>query len=290
MSARPPFDQREPFDPDEAEIARAYRALPGGEPSPALDARILAQARSAVATRKRRPRPWFMGAGFGAAAAAVMAAGMAWQLGWIGGIPGASMTVPQERRQDEAGAAKPAARRQESVERIEIEYYKVEEKAAQSMPEEAAAAPPARSRKIAPSTPAPATATPPAPPAPQPLQDAAPPPPPAAPAPEPFPAESRSAPATVGGASARSEEFRREARDDDELDRINVTGSRLAKQRSALPPWVEDVQLEPDAWLDRIRERVREGDRQSAENSLRRFVLAHPQRTVPRELQRLLVE
>jgi hypothetical protein len=296
MSARPPFDPpgHEPLDAEEAAIARSLRRLPDTEPAPVLDARILAQARAAVAVPVRRRRPWFMGTGFGAAAAAVMAAGVAWQLGWIGGIPGTATTAPAESRRSDADGA-----RDETLERVDIEFIREERKREQAAPPppRAPMAPPAPAREAVGRQMAP-----PPPPAPPPgaevLQDATPAilaEPLTAPAPQAFPAETPASNAAAAGpapaASGEAESARAFAEDDREsLDSITVTGTRLAKQRAALPAWTEDALLEPEAWLDRIRERVRAGDRQGAEHSLRRFVLKHPTRAVPTELQRLLVE
>lgn len=58
-----------PLDAEEAALAARYASLPGGEPSPAVDARVLAQAHAAV--RRRSPAlRW------GGAAAAVLALGV----------------------------------------------------------------------------------------------------------------------------------------------------------------------------------------------------------------------
>jgi hypothetical protein len=295
MSARRPLDPlpHEPLAPDEAAIARIHRALPAIEPSDALDARILAQARAASASPRRRPRPWFMGAGFGAAAAAVMAAGIAWQLGWIGTIPGSATHLPAPQVTAPAdvgrGADADAERARRDENRVEIDYIR-EERAAEAMappPPAPPAQPAARRQKAAPPPPQTEAA---------PVADAlpapVPPPAPAAP-PQPFPAESAASAAPLGAlASGEADEAKREVdpQESEQLDTISVTGSRIAKARAALPPWTEDAQLDPEAWLERVRERVRNGDRQGAEHSLRRFVLTHPQRAVPTELQRLLVE
>ena len=72
-------------------------------------------------------------------------------------------------------------------------------------------------------------------------------------------------------------------------DELAKRSAQLAKL-AGLPPWTEDAVLAPEPWLERVRDRVQAGDRQGAEHSLRRFVLAHPDRPVPRDLQRLLVE
>ena len=110
---------REPFDAEEAQAARAYARLPATEPSPELDARIVARARGMVAAQ-RRGRPWFLGAGLGTAAAAVMAAGLAWQLGWLDGTPGGAGPAAQ-RAPAPAGAARTPSARQ-SVARVLRSY------------------------------------------------------------------------------------------------------------------------------------------------------------------------
>lgn len=413
---------RQPHDAEEARLARVYGALPGGEPSAALDARILANARAAVRpAAPARRRPWFLGAGLGTAAAAVFAAGIAWQLGVFAPDRGLS-SVP---------AQQPAAA-EEEVDRIDIEFVKQDEakreapatkdkeRDAKAFPADAVildapapmaspapppppagepavsgdedlAAPPAGAvmkpapqRAVQPASPvlaAPAARSV-AQPADPVLAVPAPAAPPAAAAgpasaAAPSPAVTESVPAARGedaqaGASAAAPAVRGEASQADavttpsasavrsdappadaaprepasgsddrapsraaagvgldetaaqrqqppakELERRRgpaplgaVAGgsapaenaardagfspdaaesARLAKQ-AGLPPWADDIALAPAAWLERIRDRVQAGDRQGAEHSLRRFVLAHPAQRVPRDLQRLLAE
>lgn len=78
---RPPT---EPLDEQERELARIVRALPGGEPPPALDARILRSAANAAAASRRPSARWLASAaslwGIGGAAAAVLALGVSWQM------------------------------------------------------------------------------------------------------------------------------------------------------------------------------------------------------------------
>lgn len=85
MNTHRPHDE---LDADERELARVVRALPGSDPSPALDLRILKAAQDAVApssvSRKRRVL-WASSSagsfwGFGTAAAAVLAVGVSWQM------------------------------------------------------------------------------------------------------------------------------------------------------------------------------------------------------------------
>lgn len=74
----------EPFDAQERELARILAALPGGEPPPQLDARILRAAANAAAASRQPHARWLASAGalwgIGGAAAAVLALGVAWQM------------------------------------------------------------------------------------------------------------------------------------------------------------------------------------------------------------------
>jgi hypothetical protein len=99
MNTRPPAT--DPPDPHELEFARVLRALPGGEPSPALDARILGAARDALAEPKPRRRYGLWTAtsggaawGIGSAAAAILAVGLAWKIN----APPLDTTPPPEPR------------------------------------------------------------------------------------------------------------------------------------------------------------------------------------------------
>ena len=78
---KPPI---EAFDEQERELARILRALPADEPSPELDSRILRSAANAAASSGKRHTRWFASAGgvwgIGAAAAAVLALGVSWQM------------------------------------------------------------------------------------------------------------------------------------------------------------------------------------------------------------------
>ena len=113
--------------------------------------------------------------------------------------------------------------------------------------------------------------------------------------PQPFSATVQEQAQSAPKAAAPAAELRREAQataqTDATLDSITVTGSRVRPDTSdILPHWREDARLAPDEWLERIRERVRRGDRQSAASSLRRFTLQHPSVPVPDDLTLLLVK
>lgn len=79
-----PKPPTEAHDDQEREVARILRALPAGEPSPELDARILRSAANASASSRKPHVRWFASAGglwgIGAAAAAVLALGVSWQM------------------------------------------------------------------------------------------------------------------------------------------------------------------------------------------------------------------
>ena len=289
MTAAP----REPLSPEEAALARVYATLPGGEPPAALDARVLSQARAAVAQARRRSRPWFLMPGVGAAAAAVMAAGLAWQLGWLGDaqLPEATHAPLSE---SVAPATTPKPKQEEEKQRVDIDYVRQEasREVADGVTRVDAEAPAAAMRK--PATP-PAPPAPPPPPEPREQARAAAefvpePPPPvvlddatpmSAPAPQPSAPAAESADAAAASNAQLGAAAAGSAAPFDRLERGRA---------AALPPWPQDAQLVPEAWLDRVRERVRLGDRQGAEFSLRRFVQTYPTRPVPAELQRLLVE
>ncbi len=73
-----------------------------------------------------------------------------------------------------------------------------------------------------------------------------------------------------------------------ELDKVSVAGARLKAAGPALPALSDDAKLTPAEWIERVRERLRQGDRAGAASSLRAFVHAHPDAIVPADLQPLL--
>ena len=79
-----PKPPTEAHDQQERELARILRALPAGEPSPELDARILRSAANAAASSRKPQLRWLASEGglwgIGAAAAAVLALGVSWQM------------------------------------------------------------------------------------------------------------------------------------------------------------------------------------------------------------------
>lgn len=288
-SGNAPDPRHAPLDADEARLAAALDALPGGGPSAALDARILAMAREAVAppasargaaTSSLRPRPrrrssalWWLGS----AAGAVMAAGIGWQ------ISGLRTAAPDGADRASTAASRPAAPREGDMEVVIIPRSASETKAS-TVSESANSAAPVAADRAAPaehpsrqreadSREAPAAIQPVAPPAPA-----------MAPSPQPTPSpgavldmQRQEAPAAGVGV---------EVGEQPQLDRIEVTGSRI----SGFPPVVQDFRLSPEDWLQRIRDRRDSGDLDSARRSVREFVRAHPHRVLPKDLRQLLNE
>lgn len=268
----------EPLDPQERALAEALARLPAIDPPPALDARVLAQARAALAEAapaappRRRLRPWWLSAGLGTAAAATLVAGIAWQAG-IFNVPfGSSLPVPRER----APLAEPAPA--SDAVPVDLSHR------ARSRPAISAEAPAEAAREPeAAATPSP---TPPAPAAP-----AA----PATPAAAVAPARSAPPPPPAPLQQRREEqaaampERTAIATEGSTLDAVQVSGTRLkASAPAGLPHWSQDEQLAPEDWLERVRERVRQGDRPGAIRSLRLFELRHPLLAVPNDLVPLL--
>ncbi len=74
-----------------------------------------------------------------------------------------------------------------------------------------------------------------------------------------------------------------------DLDKVTITGARLKKETSSnLPAPTDDANLNPAEWIERVRERLRGGDRAGASASLHAFVRAHPDASIPDDLEQLL--
>jgi hypothetical protein len=100
------FPTTEALDEQERELARVLRALPGGEPPAALDARILKAAGNAAAASRRPRTRWIASAGalwgIGGAAAAVLALGVSWQLMYPENPSMRPEAAPAARMEDKA--------------------------------------------------------------------------------------------------------------------------------------------------------------------------------------------
>lgn len=312
----------EPLDAEERELAALLgRVGPHGEPSPALDAKILAAAHAAVARDAARAparrRRWPALAGL--AASVLIAAGIGWQL-----LPRheASMEVSEaparavvmQNNSEAADAAvpmvepiaapevsKPAAvkalappKAQPSPSRVEPAVVLMREAPPVDVAEP-------RSTGIVASLP-----PPPAPPAP---------PAPASEPSEPTPllapgtaqAQRAFAPAAPAPTTARQAAYAAEAaasapltdteartkavaNDNATLDSVTVSGSRV-DETDVLGIEVEaDTRLSKRGWLHRIELRRAQGDTDGARESLRLFVEKYPRATLPPDLRDLLKE
>lgn len=320
----------EPLSPEERTLAeRLARLGPHDGPSPALDARILAAAHQAAAARPRQARRtlWFgltpallTGAGTAAAAALVLA--LAWQLR----PPSAPRVATESDAADEvvmvdaapAAAQAPAPAPPQAAEAERDPARAAPAAVAQARRPQAkaateAAAPPAAPAALPTAAPAApqrsefALQAP--PPEPTPLADA-----PLADAPvaseaaaDASASAATAAPhptyTTAARATARLPQARRPAAKPAEdaataeraaeqpaLDRIEVSGSRIAPTADALRaiPVRCDRALEPDAWLERIRARRDAGLDAQARESLRLFRRKHPEAPIPDDLQPLV--
>jgi type IV secretory pathway VirB10-like protein len=264
-----PQDPRQtPLQDDEAALARVLRALPAGEPSARVDAAILAAATDAVGPRenaspsRRRLPAWALGT----AAAAVLAIGVGLQLR----PPLApEAPAPAEAPVSKQEAAKPAVAMAEMT----------AEPSADASADAAAGVGPA----------------------------AAPPPPPPPAPPAPAAAPPAEAPAldqiVVSGTRITPEAIEAQQAADAAPSRRQREAGAAAQRTEVLletapsapappppasvaplPPVDDDAALAPADWIERIRERMQQGDTAGARASLLRLLQAHPDTDVPADL------
>lgn len=287
---RPPI---EALDEQEREIARILRALPGGEPPPALDARILRSAANAAAGTSRPRSRWLapLGSfwGVGGAAAAVLALGVSWQL-----------IDPSHRQSGVVGAPVAVERDSDAAMVVDLGQPRLESQApaadalAPPPPSSTVAEPPRqRAARPAPQTVAPAIVQPPAAVAAAPQafpEERGEPMPAAAPA-EPsldYAAEAdamaESGSEQMAAAQAKAQSSRETAaRSAEEALGANSGLAADALSREAAP-------LTPTAWLARVR-RLHAADRiEEARASLREFRKQYPGHAIPSDLAPLLRE
>ena len=300
----PPSDMKtDPLTAEEQALAqRLARLGPHGQPSPALDSRILAAAHDAAAHDAAAPHAGTRGSrrgwpvAFGIAASLALAVGIAWQL----------RPLPQT----------PAAYRTEAPAAVSLPTASDTADVAQAAMESAAAAADAtavtQQADAAATLPAPtpaakaetAKATPPAAPAPPPpaermvdhpdiAAEAAARSMSAAQAPQAFgsqpppaaPTARRSAPAPAADAAAG------ELPETDTLDRLQATGTAEAaasdEPDTDVPPATMTSPEARDAWLARIRELVAAGKSDAARASLHEFMHRYPDDPLPDDLRAL---
>ena len=313
------------LDPREHALAqRLARVGPHGEPSPALDSRILAAAHAAVSGHRDagplRSRRWPLG--LGVAASLALALGLAWQLRPLPQVAPAYRSEADSALRNAPAAASPVGAATDaapppppaetaSAERVQGET--------------ASAALPPRSSTGKPATATAKSAPPPAPPPPPPPQPAPAAPPQQAPivfdapasmqaqsAPEPAntakaaaTAQSRAADASAAPPSAAAPQAFGTARTAAEApgsaaDTMAMPTEPARQQQPAAAVVREDMPLEDvppatvaspevrDAWLARIRELVAGGKLEDARASLREFKHRYPDYPLPEDLRTLL--
>lgn len=255
----PPPDPM-PLDPEERALAaRLARLGPHGEPSPALDARVLAAAHAATAggaDRGGRERGWRRArwpVGAGVAASLALAATIAWQMRPLP-APVVSPDDPAARAPADIAAADASAPAAAPSLRM------------LSGPPPVPEAPP-----VVFDAPSPVAEVPPAKPMPLP-PPLPPPPPPAPPAP---PVAAAPAPVAVTAPAPP-------VADADEADDPGAPDTEVP------PATVASPQVR-GAWLARIRELVAAGREDEARASLAEFQRRYPAFAVPQDLRPLLL-
>ena len=303
-----PID-REPLTPEERELAqRLSRLGPSAGPPSSVDARILAAAHDAVASRPR-PKPrshrrWPVA--LGVAASLTLAVGIAWRMR---PLPEAPQYAAESPASAEIVAEPSVAKGPAPPSGV---YFQVQE----SKKIESEPAAPAETQSADKEQPKQESAPSPAEPAivvdeNRALDMQA--PPPAAPPPPPAPAAAMSAPAADAaaagaGSSAQERERMSEAADAASMQRAKSVAApraqaneapesrREAQSLDTITIDADDAGDEPpayanspevrEAWLRRVRELIIEGNQQQALDSLHEFQRRYPDHPLPDDLQR----
>ncbi|MCO7398538.1 hypothetical protein NJH49_15785 [Stenotrophomonas maltophilia] len=315
------MNRDEPLTPEERELARLLGRRVEQAPPAALDATILAAARAAVqappadagSVRARRPRRHWP-AVFGVAASMVFAIGIAWQLRpEPPAVPAHDAQITAPRVAGEVAAEVAAQPAEDPTRPSPAEPAIASAPPAPPAPV-AAPRPAAPARSSAPQTPAPTVAAR-AKAAAQATEraaaDTAAPPPAAEPpaavaysaplpaaAPAPPSLEARDAVAPLSGAMEAAPASAGQRGDTTTLKRaaplrsapgVMRRGSDAALSATAVQAEVAaDAQLPRRQWLQKIRERRDEGQRDIARASLERYVQQYPESRLPRDLRPLL--
>lgn len=274
----------EPLNDEERALAALIaRDGPHGEPSPSLDAKILAAAHSAVDRPARRKPRWPVFTG--AAASVLLAAGIGWQM---------LSERDQEAAFGEAPTHAPAAATATVQAAPQAGVAATQEVAPlPSRPPEAPAAAKARPPVPAPASPKPAPARD-AAAAPQATDAAAavepafaPPPPAVVAVPAPAPAQRKAMRAESGAGAREAASIAVQSAPAPAFAEAAVMADSASLHGI---PIEEDAQLPERDWLQRIEQRLAHGDRDGARASLRRFAEKYPQTELPPELRALLDE
>ena len=323
---QPQDPRKHPLQDDEVALARVLRALPSGEPPASVDDAILRAATDAVSPSRRKPAGglrWLPTWAIGTAAAAVLAVGIGLQLRppLVPDYPAASVEQkaparPEARERMDVDLVEP----EQAPAPPPASTPPSPRQSSSGRPPPPPPAPPA---PMAPAAPSPipepmpqaqlAEAVAPAP-ADQPAQESA----QQLDSVEVTGSRIRSE-ATDQARRAHQENYARRAQAKAEESARSVAaaadrsrpaaGAAMAEADAApaaapaaappaafpdafsssavLPPVADDAQLSQADWLERIRERRRQGDTASARASLRLFLQAYPEAPVPSDLARL---
>lgn len=296
-SHTPPPDPM-PLDPEERALAaRLARLGPHGEPSPALDARVLAAAHAAATAhdaRRARGQGWQRArwpVGVGVAASVVLAAGIAWQMRplpapqFLASAPASTEAAMTTAPASAYATAAPEAARPPSPARV-MSGPPPQAIAAASAPGEdnaaATASAPAASDVIAAKSLAPPPPPQPSEPpvvfdAPSPVEIAAPPPAPPAP-PAPVTQARQGAAASVATDAAQAQA----------AQPPTVDASDADAPEGDVPPATVASPAVRDAWLARIRELAATARTDEARASLAEFHRRYPAFAIPADLRHLL--
>lgn len=329
----PPPVSPEPLDANERELARLLRELPTATPPPALDARILAAARSAVQPQvRRRPLNLWRSLGIGTAASALIATGLLLRMhqdrqttlplpAEVAAPAAATAAADTLTADSEAQAPPPkelppptataTATAPTAARAVQAHDEPPRTAASTEFANRPAAAAPMAFPTPTP-TPAPAATATEASAARPPLAPPPAPPPPAAVAVDAGPVGAGRLQATTNAAAlatpaaakpssparaealSQADDVAAQARDDQHSatggarDRQGVKSGRHKQAAPAQPFPGDDAALAPAAWLDRIRARLADGDRDGARASLRRFHQRYPDDAIPDDLRVLL--
>lgn len=304
-------DRHMPLDHEEAELARALRDLPNGEPGARIDSEILAVARASVQRRSPVRRPWIWS--LGTAAAAVLAFGTLLRMQHSGLEPldEASMTLPGEIAEEASttagrseSASSPAGAEAKSDDNRTAPLDRIEVSGTRIAPEPAPKAEPVSEMAVPvpPASPPP----PPAPPAlvapppqafPLPKSSAAPhprpPPPQTAP---PVTKEAPPAPAESPAPSLQSAPAMRASDAPAPARRERGVSQELRSNKSAVSAATFDAEGEikraaseaPERLFARVRALIDAGENQHARDLLQAWHRAHPDYLLPDDMRILL--
>lgn len=283
--------QHEPLDDAERDLQQRLRALPGGEPPPTLDRRILQAAQDAVAAEHPRHRRWRLAGGsawrIGGAAAAALGLGIGLQALHQADSPLAVETpgapTMQAPRGEESRLSVELIARKPSEFPATAPSPALEDTAAlpaRTAAAESSARPPSQqeSRSMA-------------------AADAAPAPAPPLPPPEAFldepvdpPATAAAEAGTATGAPAPATALSAPVAKQSAPSAASITAARDLRGYDSrdLGRVRDDQQLPPTEWIARIQRRIDEGDLPGARASLDLLRERHPSQAIPeRLLQRL---